>query len=464
MPESLPAAADFLNYFTSHRKKIPIDKKTADFIEGDCGIINFSQEAATRFSVADEERKGIPLRAALSDVAGIVAQPNAEDDMHPTVEKVFLWTHAVDSQHIKKRRNTATSTTGRSTTSRPDVGIVMPSHNASFYALKGEDKMQEAYQRGNDRKDPERQLLNGFPPGQLWTAAYGGDIPYLFGYTAMGSATGIEMKLGLVVGPSGRGSAASATAFAAQEVRFQPLITYSLNSELDRLKAFADTLNLVPYMLRVQANLPALRIPAVDGFKKKEKRLYFDVNQDDTQFSPKYVTATLSFAWDRSTTTANGIVKTYQITNLAEQNATHIRMHFDRIRNVLCIVEGAKGLGFITNITVNISDRTVEGNRAVNVTVYPGCRQYHDFVPSGPAELLDAVQHVLEVLAAIHQHELIHRDVRWPNIALIGSEDAPRWTLIDWDEACKFGAYEAQPEERFGRAHINTFPGKELCG
>jgi serine/threonine protein kinase len=54
-------------------------------------------------------------------------------------------------------------------------------------------------------------------------------------------------------------------------------------------------------------------------------------------------------------------------------------------------------------------------------------------LPSSEHELIQCLECVLEALVALHARNLMHRDIRWPNVLRIPKTN--EWILIDFDDA-----------------------------
>lgn len=54
-------------------------------------------------------------------------------------------------------------------------------------------------------------------------------------------------------------------------------------------------------------------------------------------------------------------------------------------------------------------------------------------LPSSEHELLQCLECVLEAISMMHGKNLIHRDIRWPNVLKIAKSE--EWILIDFDDA-----------------------------
>lgn len=456
VPETLPSTFDeFIATFNRDFTKLPIDEDTFTALQ----VLPWFDEKEVADHIFDPKDDGTPFSwacAAITDGGRKPSFKNREvgDSMHGSVDAVLVWLEYVSDRGTMCRNKRVKRTPGRPKTgARPDVALSID-ENRLHDICRGEEKVMASYRKGDPAKDPEVQLLESYPPAFHWEGTYGKETPYAFGFTVMGSGDQLLMDVGLIMP-----KAEAHRKPHEESLEFKSLDKFDLNKEIERLKAFVYTLNLYPYMVEWERNIPDFAIPDIGGLKPREKDLFFDYEEGGV-FEHDSVPCTLHFRYDR---VRHELVKVFKISaaDITDEKFKRLTDHFERISAVLATIERE----FVTHITVSVkatptptsaaassSTDLASDHRITEVFVSPPCYQTANCIPTEAKSILDAVEHTLEALAQVHAKRLLHRDVRWPNIGFCQG----RWLLFDWDEAAPMGKHVGQPTERFGE--MAAFP------
>lgn len=283
------------------------------------------------------------------------------------------------------------------TNRKRNAKIATSANDRPGYSLKlafvGEDKLQSNYIKGRLGHDPEVDLLS-VTPFDDWDVEYGHTVPFIMGYTAVGSADGAQFQLGLIdrvtrsfipLHTALNLSVASNRAKAAEYVLLlRPALTY-ISNEIEHMRV-SSTLEYQAVRLHPPCEVLVLGRVRY-GMKMVEKVWKFRNEETAKQFQQRM---TLIFA------------------------AINNKLPFQVLAPGFKITSG--------------DERSVKAF----------------FVPSGErcsittvSDAVNCISDMVNTLRVLKEVGVVHRDIRLNNIVAVSHEHEGRKTyvLIDFDEA-----------------------------
>lgn len=303
-------------------------------------------------------------------IATLLVVCDSEDTMHALLDTV-LGIVCVRGFGGYKRNKADSHSVGRA-----DFSCPVDVHAIPIVVFRGEDKMER---EANGRHHPRTELEDK-TPWEEWPMFFN-DLPYIFGYFAVGRPGRLQLQLGCLV---------------QEQRKFVALgQTHDLATVAGRVQAYLFFLKLVPF-LRAAANR-ASGAPL---------NLDWELDRGDG--------VTLRYAVMDGVTRVR---KRYKCPSTAHAYGLHdawlARKRF------LASIEGSQNF-FVPVLEIYTDDKDA-------IVHFARC----DEVEMTLANVLMAVYHTMEALEVLHANGCVHNDIRWPNVMF--SRAASRYVLIDFD-------------------------------
>lgn len=287
---------------------------------------------------------------------------------------------------------------------RPDYSLKL--------AFVGEDKLLSNYTKGRLRHDPEVDLLS-VTPFDDWDEEYGKNVPFILGYTALGSADGADFQLGLI---------------DRSTRSFKPLHpALNLSAAANRAEAAECVLLLRPGLSFISNEIEHTRVTPTVDYHRRHQYPPCDVSVMRRVRAGKRV-----------------VEKVWEYADVHAANEFQLRMTaiFDAINDLLPFKVLPPGFKKKSG-----EERTVKAF----------------FVPfGGPCSItsvLDAVNcvsDIVETLRVLRAVGVVHHDIRLSNIVAVELKGRTRYVLIDFDEAQSVGPDGTWEAVRWGSLHPST--------
>jgi hypothetical protein len=302
------------------------------------------------------------------------------------------------------------------TNCKRNAKIATSANDRPDYSLKlafvGEDKLQSNYIKGRLGHDPEVDLLS-VTPFNDWDVEYGQTVPFIMGYTSLGSADGAQFQLGLI---------------DRATRSFIPLHTaLNLSVASNRAKAAECVLLLRPALTYISNEIDHLRVSPKLEYQAVHQHPPCDVSViGRVRNSMKLVEKVWRF---RDEETANEF----------QQRMTLI---FEAIKNKLPFQVLPPGFKITSG-----DERFVKAF----------------FVPSGEpcsittvSDAVNCISDMVNTLRVLKEAGVVHRDIRLNNIVEVSCEDRKMYVLIDFDEAQLLEPNGTCPGALWGSLHPAT--------
>lgn len=289
------------------------------------------------------------------------------------------------------KRNISTTTSGLS---RPDYSNEC---QGKYPLIVGEDKLDGNYTVGIMGKDPKMELISKSPL-EGWTVAYG-EIPYIFGYYAIGDATTNRICFGLIH-PGGD--------------NFTTLFEGDITHNYHRARFVLCLIKLIPvllYLMRVAQS------QSVSGLGWKRESMERGGARKALSLGVINKAIVLEIRWE-----------CHIQMNLLIAKVEALRPAYD----ILCRREDPNVLHYHPDHT---EIEEIFDHRTHSVVGYK-CFLLPFGKPVGFRDILELKQCLLTICREVqwcHQHNVILNDIRWTNICT--TDDGNSFFLVDFDDA-----------------------------